>query len=66
MSTSSAFIYLEQEEIMNHLTGFTLRNIRQACDSLYKRAKSSWIVSEGVFEDMSIIMLWLGPLKEKK
>jgi len=28
LSTSPTFMYMEQEEIMNHLTGFTMRTIR--------------------------------------
>lgn len=44
--------------------GFSLQNIKQACDSLYKKAKSSWIVSEGVWDDMTIIMIWLGGFKQ--
>ena len=55
---------MDQEDIINHLTGFTMKTIKQACDSLYKRAKSSWLVSEGVFEDMTIILIWLGSTKE--
>jgi hypothetical protein len=57
---------MEQNEIMNHLTGFTMRTVRQACDSLYKRAKSSKLVSEGVFDDITIVLIWLGSNKEPK
>lgn len=28
VTTAPTFLYMEQEEIMNHLTGFTLKNIR--------------------------------------
>jgi hypothetical protein len=66
LSTAPTFLYMEQDEIMNHLTGFTMRTVRQACDSLYKRAKSSWLVSEGVFDDMAIVLVWLGSNKEPK
>jgi hypothetical protein len=60
LSTSPTFMYMEQEEVLNHLSSYTLKTIQKACDSLYKRAKSSWVVNEGVFDDMTIILIWLG------
>ncbi|CAD8150500.1 unnamed protein product [Paramecium pentaurelia] len=66
LSTSPAFVYQVDDDIKNHLSGFSLSDIQSACESLYKQCKSSWILSEGVFEDMTIILLWLGQLKEPK
>ncbi|CAD8055659.1 unnamed protein product [Paramecium sonneborni] len=66
LSTSAVFSYQDQNDIMNHLSGFSLHDIKSACESLYKQCKSSWIVTEGMFEDMTIILLWLGQLKEPK
>ncbi|CAD8057331.1 unnamed protein product [Paramecium sonneborni] len=66
LSTSPVFSYQDENDIINHLNGFSLHDIKSACESLYKQCKSSWIVSNGIFEDMTIILLWLGQLKEPK
>ncbi|CAK56398.1 unnamed protein product (macronuclear) [Paramecium tetraurelia] len=66
LTTSPTFAYQVDDDVKNHLSGFSLSDIQSACESLYKQCKSSWISSEGVFEDMTIILQWLGQLKEPK
>lgn len=59
LSTASVYAYQEENDIMSQLKGFSLHEIKSACDSLYKQCKNSWILNEGMFEDMTIILLWL-------
>ncbi|CAK85017.1 unnamed protein product (macronuclear) [Paramecium tetraurelia] len=66
LSTASVYAYQEENDIMSQLKGFSLHEIKSACDSLYKQCKNSWILNEGMFEDMTIILLWLVQQKEPK
>ncbi|CAD8140542.1 unnamed protein product [Paramecium pentaurelia] len=66
LSTASVYAYQDENDVMNHLSGFSLHDIKSACESLYKQCKNSWILNEGMFEDMTIILLWLVQQKEPK
>lgn len=36
LSTASVYAYQDENDVMNHLSGFSLHDIKSACESLYK------------------------------